>query len=75
MKVSTDALVVKVTANGKARDVAAGMTVQKFVEQQGLAAERVVIEYNGEPLRRELFAATVLRSGDKLEIAQMVGGG
>jgi sulfur carrier protein len=66
---------VKVTANGKARNIADGLTVQKFVEQQGLASERVVIEYNGEPLRRELFSVTVLRAEDKLEIAQMVGGG
>jgi thiamine biosynthesis protein ThiS len=75
VKSSASATVVKVTANGKRRAIAAGVSVQKFVEQQGLAAERVVIEYNGEPLRRELFAVTVLRSGDKLEIAQMVGGG
>ena len=66
---------MKVVVNGKPREVRAGVTVQQFVEQQGLAPQRVLVERNGEPLRRELYGATLLRDGDKLEIAQMVGGG
>jgi sulfur carrier protein len=66
---------MKVTANGKPHEISPGTTVQHFVEKRGLAAERIVVEHNGEPLRRDLFAATILRAGDKLEIAQMVGGG
>lgn len=64
-----------IIANGKQRDVRDGATVRDFLAQHGLTGERVVIEYNGEPLGRERFAHTQLRSGDTLEIAQMVGGG
>jgi thiamine biosynthesis protein ThiS len=41
----------------------------------GLVPERVVVEHNGAALRRDRFGSTVLREGDRLEIAQMVGGG
>lgn len=66
---------IVVTANGKQRGVAAGSTVAGFLQQLDLAAERVVVEYNGEPLERKRFAQTALRAGDSIEIAQMVGGG
>lgn len=64
-----------VTANGKARDVARGTTLLEFLTRRELCAERIVVEYNGEPLRRDRFARTVLQEGDTLEIVQMVGGG
>jgi thiamine biosynthesis protein ThiS len=64
-----------VTANGKKKSVGEGVTVKDLLDQHSLAGERVVIEYNGEPLPREHFALTILRHGDSIEIAQMVGGG
>jgi sulfur carrier protein len=64
-----------VRANGKAKTIAEGTTLAQFLEQAGLPAERIVVEHNGEPRRRHEFAKTVLRAGDTLEIAQMVGGG
>lgn len=64
-----------VTANGKRREVKTGATVLDFLKQQKLAPERTVVEHNGTPLRRERFGRTVLRAGDTLEVAQMVGGG
>lgn len=64
-----------VTANGKQRVVADDASIETLLRDLNLAADRVVIEHNGKPLPRERFAATVLRAGDDLEIAQMVGGG
>lgn len=64
-----------VIANGKERSVEAGVSVEDFLVVLELSADRVVIEYNGEPLRRERFSLTQLKPGDALEIAQMVGGG
>jgi len=68
-----DAMLVK--ANGKSRQLPEGTTIQQFLERAGLPAERIVVEHNGEPRRRQEFASIVLRAGDTLEIAQMVGGG
>jgi sulfur carrier protein len=66
---------MKVTANGRPREVAADTTVLQLLQQYGLSAQLALVEYNGEPLHRDLYASTVLRADDAVEIAQMVGGG
>ena len=64
-----------IIANGKPRVVTDGASIHELLVQLDLASDRVVVEHNGTPLRRELFTLTRLRAGDRLEIAQMVGGG
>jgi thiamine biosynthesis protein ThiS len=64
-----------IVTNGKPRAVAEGATIGQLLDSLHLAAERVVIEHNGKALPRDCFAQTTLSSGDRLEIAQMVGGG
>jgi thiamine biosynthesis protein ThiS len=66
---------VIITANGKERAVSDSASIHDVLSQLRLSPERVVVEHNGKPLRRNLFAKTQLLPGDKLEIAQMVGGG
>ena len=61
--------------NGKSRSVRAGSTVSDLLGALDLAPAQVVVEYNGEPLDRTAFAATRMSEGDRIEIAQMVGGG
>jgi thiamine biosynthesis protein ThiS len=62
-------------ANGKPRSAPSGATVYDFLRDLDLAPPQVVVEYNGEPLERESYSLTLLRIGDRIEIAQMVGGG
>jgi sulfur carrier protein len=62
-------------ANGKPRTASAGTTIAKLLAEANLAPAQVFIEYNGEPLERERFESTVIAAGDRIEIAQMVGGG
>ncbi len=64
-----------ITTNGKQKTVCDGASLESLLLELGLAPERVVVEHNGKALQRQYFASTVLRSGDTLEIAQMVGGG
>ena len=66
---------IVVVANGKPRTAADGSTIADFLRALDLPAAQVVVEYNGEPLERARYAATPLRAGDRIEIAQMVGGG
>jgi thiamine biosynthesis protein ThiS len=63
------------TANGKARTATTGMTVADLLAAAALEPMQVFVEYNGEPLERDRFASTVIGPGDRIEIAQMVGGG
>ncbi len=64
-----------ITANGKRRTIHPGTSVGDLLADLKLAPMQVFIEYNGEPLERQLFSITHLEDGDNLEIAQMVGGG
>jgi thiamine biosynthesis protein ThiS len=66
---------IVVVANGKRRTADAGRSIGDFLRKLDLAPAQAIVEYNGEPLERERFEKTELRSGDRIEIAQMVGGG
>jgi len=66
---------IKFRENGKAKTADAGTTVADLLAAAALAPLLVVVEYNGVPLERERFGATLVREGDRIEIAQMVGGG
>jgi thiamine biosynthesis protein ThiS len=66
---------IVVVANGKPRSADDGTSIGDFLRGLNLAPAQALVEYNGEPLERERFDKTSLRSGDRIEIAQMVGGG
>jgi len=66
---------IEFIANGKPRRAAQGCSVADLIHELGFAPAQVVVELNGEPLERKRFATAPLRSGDRIEIAQMVGGG
>lgn len=63
------------SANGKPRSAPPGTTVADLLAAAALEPLQVFIEYNGEPLERDRYATTVIAQGDRIEIAQMVGGG
>ncbi|MFN3653496.1 MAG: sulfur carrier protein ThiS [Armatimonadota bacterium] len=65
---------MRLTINGDPREVEGASTVEELI--QVLAIHRmIVVEHNGEIIRREKYAATLLADGDVLEIVHMVGGG
>jgi len=67
--------VIRVTANGKPRDVADGATISDLLVEAGWKPEWVVVEHNGEPLERARYRRTELHAGDRLEIVRAVAGG
>lgn len=64
-----------VMVNGERREAPAGATVLSLLESLGLNPAHVVVERNGEILRREDFSATPLSADDALEVIRFVGGG
>jgi len=66
---------IELVVNGKAKEIAAGLSVGAFIASLGLDAARTLVELDGEPLERRRFADTTLAPGARIEIAQMVGGG
>ncbi len=66
---------VPVQLNGELREIPAGLTVQELLEHLELHPRLVVVEHNGEILRREAYSDTAVAAGDTLELVHFVGGG
>ena len=65
----------EIVANGESRTASRGTTVADFLAAHGLDPDLVVVERNGEILRRPAHETTALEPGDALEIVHFVGGG
>jgi thiamine biosynthesis protein ThiS len=65
---------VKLTINGKPREVTAG-TVLTLLEELGLHPQGTIVERNREIVDREAYRETRLSEGDVLELVRLVGGG
>lgn len=66
---------MQLIVNGKPREVEGPMTLAAFLASLSLHEKMIVVERNGEIVRRERFAETLLQAGDTLEIVQMMAGG
>jgi thiamine biosynthesis protein ThiS len=69
---------MEIVLNGQPREVNLDpetTTVAALTTALGMKADRVAVERNGEIVRRSEWAATPVRSGDRFEIVQFVGGG
>ena len=64
-----------VTANGDAVELADGATVADLLAALGLGGRWVLVERNGEPVRRSDLHTTRLAEGDRLELVRAVAGG
>lgn len=66
---------ISILVNGENRDTPAGTTVLTLLDQLGLNAGRVAIEYNLQILPKSQWGETKVAPGDRFEIVQFVGGG
>jgi sulfur carrier protein len=66
---------VAVRINGDARAVPAGLTVPGLLAHLGLNPRLVVVEHNGEILRRDALDGVAVRADDGFELVHFVGGG
>lgn len=66
---------ITVTVNGDERSVPAGLSVAGLLAHLGLEPRMIVVERNGDILRRDAYAGAPVREGDRLELVHFVGGG
>ena len=66
---------VSICVNGDERTVPAGLNVATLLEHLGLHPRMVVVERNGDILRRDALDATPVEPGDSYELVHFVGGG
>ncbi|MGH7369615.1 MAG: sulfur carrier protein ThiS [Candidatus Methylomirabilaceae bacterium] len=61
--------------NGKPREVHERATIATLLEELKIDPLRVAVQLNLEIIKRERYAQTVLRAGDRLEIITFMAGG
>ncbi|MFT4040570.1 MAG: sulfur carrier protein ThiS, partial [Thermomicrobiales bacterium] len=66
---------ISATINGKPTELLAGTTVAEFLTGRELHERLVVVERNGEIIKRAIFPEVIIEEGDLLEIVHFVGGG
>jgi sulfur carrier protein len=66
---------IGVRLNGEPREVPGGLTVEGLLHFLELQPRLVVVERNGEILRREAYAGVEVLPGDAFELVHFVGGG
>ncbi len=68
-------MATEITLNGEARTVAEGSTLLALLGELGLDQKAVAAQVNDAIVPREAHAATVLQTGDVVEVVRFVGGG
>jgi sulfur carrier protein len=66
---------ITLQVNGSDRTCDPDLTMLQLLDFLGLNPRLLAIEYNGEILHRQFWQETIVRSGDRLEIVTIVGGG
>jgi sulfur carrier protein len=68
-------MAIEIQVNGEQRSVAEGSTIESLLRDMDVRVPHVAVEVNLEVVPRAQHAATLLRSGDRLEVVTLVGGG
>ncbi len=66
---------IDIQINGEPHSCSQATYLPELLTQMGLNSRLIAVEYNGEILHRQYWTDTQLRSGDRLEIVTIVGGG
>lgn len=63
-----------VTINGKIEKISA-ISLLDYLEKNKYRIDRIVVEYNGEIIKKDKFSKIMIQDKDRIEIVSLVGGG
>ena len=66
---------IKITVNGKQMTVNIKYSLKNLIEELKLPIKMVAIELNREIVNKKRISKIILKSGDKIEIVNFIGGG
>ena len=66
---------MNVVVNGREVELATSASISAMLSELGVEGPYALVERNGEPVRREDYAAVELEEGDRLVVARPVAGG
>ena len=67
--------VLKLLINGKEETLSREMTLVELIAQRGLNPKSIIVEYNYELVKEEVWPQIKLKESDRVEILRFVGGG
>ena len=71
----TDTGTIGLRINGEERRVPAGLSLAALLTHLGLEPRLVIVERNGDIIRRDRYDEVRVDAGDALELVHFVGGG
>ncbi|MBW3624459.1 MAG: sulfur carrier protein ThiS [Armatimonadetes bacterium] len=66
---------MRLQINGQARELEGPTPLLEFLKAKEIDPRYIVVEYNGEIVRRNAYETVTLNDGDVLELVHMMGGG
>ena len=66
---------IRIQVNGEAREVTEALTIDALLRSLELHPRMIVVEHNGDILRRDRYDEVRIADGDALELVHFVGGG
>ena len=66
---------IKITVNGKQMTVNLKYSLKKLIDKLKLPIKKVAIELNREIVNKRRINKIILKSGDRIEIVNFIGGG
>ncbi|MDF9407397.1 MAG: bifunctional sulfur carrier protein/thiazole synthase protein [Pelotomaculum sp. PtaB.Bin013] len=66
---------MKIILNGKEDILPEGITVAGLISLKKINPDTIIVEYNYELVKSELWPDIFLKENDRLEILRLVGGG
>ncbi len=66
---------MQITVNGKAMEVAEGLSIDGLLTTLGVKREFTAVAVNREIARRNEFESFRLKDGDRVEVVRPMGGG
>lgn len=72
---STGSTAISIMVNERPLELGSGATAADLLEQIGLQRRGVAIEVNGQVVPAQEWAKFQLKSGDRVEVVALVGGG
>ena len=66
---------IKITVNGKQMTVNLKYSLKKLIDKLKLPIKKVAIELNREIVNKKRISKIILKSGDRIEIVNFIGGG
>ena len=66
---------ITIHVNGEKKEIPDGLKLAALLDWLKLPGDRVAVEHNLEIVPRNLWHATAVQDGDRLEVVHFVGGG